>query len=80
MAFVTQFLCHVCKESCTEVIRPDHICSVCRKQASTRARRLHFAALEGLTLQERVEMIERQLYDLNLVERLGALEAANARY
>lgn len=80
MAYITDFVCPVCKEKRHEVHTLDGVCSTCRKREADRARRVHFASLKGLTVEERLERIEKELYDTAANRRLSAIEAANMRF
>lgn len=80
MAFVTAFTCVNCDTVRIEVITPGRVCVKCRGQESDRARRVHLDGLKGLTIEERLDRIEKELYDTAAKRRLGALEARNAVY
>jgi hypothetical protein len=79
MARVANFLCWDCDREVLEVYI-DGTCASCRVKKADLARRMHFGALDGLTVQERLSRIEIQLYDLDVEKRLKALEAKNATY
>lgn len=80
MALITDFTCRECNESVFEVVTSDRVCGNCRTQKADKARRLHFAGLKGLTLEERIEKIEQQLYDSDVNRRLSCLESKLATY
>jgi len=80
MALVTEFICSSCQRSVWGLVYADKMCAECRVKNADLARRLHFGALNGLTVQERLSRIEIQLYDLDAEKRLKALEAKNATY
>ncbi len=80
MAFVTEFVCSKCEQPRHEVVTHDRICGSCRASEGSRKRRTHLASLKGLTLKERIERIEEQLYDLDLRRRIEALESHHIRY
>lgn len=80
MALVTDYICTVCNEPRNGVVTRDRVCPACATSAESKRRRMHFAALQGLTVEERLERIEKQLYDANAGPRLDALEAKNATY
>ena len=63
MAFVTEINCKVCGKTRTEVTDHSGVCQDCRYKASSKARRIHLAGLKGMTVKERLERIEAQLYD-----------------
>lgn len=81
MAYITECECRQCGKTKME---DGHtfpgICSECRAVAADKARRQHLAGLKGLSVEERLEIIERQTYDTNAAARLRALEAANHQY
>lgn len=79
MALVTDFQCKECNRTVLEV-KINGICENCRISLEKRSRRVHFAGLKGLTLEERVEKIEKQLYDMNIERRLRLLESKLATY
>lgn len=65
MALVTNFLCSVCNQDKYEVVTYDRICLECRANESKKAERMHFAALKGLTVEERLEKIEKWIYNFD---------------
>lgn len=79
MAFITDFQCQECRLLVREV-KYNGICAHCRARLSNKAKRVHFAGLKCLSLEERIEKLERAFYDLNVERRLSSLEAKNATY
>jgi hypothetical protein len=79
MAYIDSFSCRSCGKERREVVDKDRsgVCSACRHRASSRARRTHLTSLKGLTVKERLERIEAQLYDQDASDRLARLEAQN---
>lgn len=75
MAYITNFTCKTCNLAKREVSDRTGECVACRTAESDRARRVHLAGLEGLTLEERVKRIEELLYDLDATRRLNAIES-----
>lgn len=63
MAFVTDVTCKVCGKTRHEVTDHSGVCQNCRSEAISKARRVHLAGLKGMTVKERLERIEAQLYD-----------------
>jgi len=80
MAFVTDVNCKECGKTKHEVTFNDNVCSSCRKKISSKKRRMHLAALKGLTPEERLEKIEQALYDADADGRLKALESIHQTY
>lgn len=78
MAYVTNVKCKECGQTRREVTDHSGVCQECRRKITSKARRVHLAGLRGMTIEERLERIEAQLYDLDVERRLKALEAANA--
>lgn len=63
MAYITNIDCKECGKTTREVTDYSGICQCCRI-ASSKKFRLHIASLKGLTVEERLERIEIQLYNL----------------
>lgn len=80
MAFVTNFICSFCNQEKYEVITPDRICATCWKKFESERRANHFSELNNMTLEERVQKIERELYDLDLNKTLKSLKSRLAVY
>jgi hypothetical protein len=81
MAYITDCDCNVCGKTKLEDGHTFRgVCSDCRKAEADKARRKHLAGLKGLTVEERLERIEAELYDTAANRRLGAIEAANRQY
>ena len=80
MAFITDIDCKECGVTKNEVIDNSGVCAECRKKIADRMRRLHFAGLKGLTIEERLERVEIELYDLHIDKRLSRLESKTATY
>ena len=81
MALVREFTCTVCEEDRHEVVNGNNgVCASCRTKAADTNRRMHIGALRALTLEERLALIEAQLYDLAIERRLAKLEARTATY
>ena len=88
MAYLVNFECTECglqKQECDPtpvgpVLGRGVICAACRHKIADRERRTYLASLTGLTLEERIQLIEEQLYDQNAGRRLAALEAKNTTY
>jgi hypothetical protein len=64
MALVADVNCPNCGQTKHEVVHFSSICMDCRCKEQNRKRRVHFASLEGLTLEERIERIEIELYEM----------------
>lgn len=81
MAFLTDCECRQCGKTKRE---DGHTfrgtCSECLKKAADRARRTHLAGLRGLSVEERLERIEAQLYDTAADSRISAIEIAHHQY
>jgi DNA-directed RNA polymerase subunit RPC12/RpoP len=80
MALVTLVDCTKCGKAKHEVTDHSGICMECRQKIASKARRRHLASLRGLTMKERIELIEAELYDLDGSKRLNGLEARTATY
>lgn len=80
MALVAEFICRTCEKPRHEVVHQSRICIECRTIESSRARRVHFAGLKGLTIEERLQRLEEQAYNLDTERRLRLLEVNNVRY
>lgn len=81
MAYITDCKCNECGKTKLEDAHTFRgVCSDCQKAGSDKARRKHLAGLKGLTVEERLERIEAELYDTAANRRIGAIEAANHRY
>ncbi len=81
MALVTTFTCSRCHEECTELVLPNRVCSVCRREDNVKAdrrRRMDLAALKGLTTEERLARLEELAYSLNGFR--AKIEAQDARH
>lgn len=64
MAYVTDITCLVCKKTKHEVIDHSGICQDCRWKAKSKKERQFLSGLKGLAVEERLERIEKILYDL----------------
>lgn len=83
MAIVRQFICENCNEPKSEAQSNRHltnVCAECYSKFNAKTRRQYLAGLKGLTIEERLEKIEAQLYDTNAKSRLDALEHMHATY
>ena len=63
MACVADITCSECKETKHEVRNGTDMCNACRHKTLTAAKRRHLAGLTGLTVEERLAIIEERLYD-----------------
>lgn len=80
MALVKGFVCLKCGQFRFDILNVDNICSDCQENDADKQRRMHFAMLKGLTIEERLDRIEKELYALNIQNRLKNLESKNATY
>jgi hypothetical protein len=65
MAKLIEVYCCVCGKSRYEVAHPSGICGSCRREMNDRDKRMHLASLKGLTIEERLELMEESLYNLS---------------
>lgn len=79
MALITNFRCKECERIVREVYR-DETCSDCRAKLSNKARRVYFAGLKGLTVEERLDRIEQFLYDSDIDNKLKFIQSKLATY
>ena len=64
MACIRDIVCKKCKKTKThEVVHESGVCATCRHADMTAAKRRHLAGLTGLTVEERLALIEERLYD-----------------
>jgi len=80
MALVIDVICEVCGRTKREVTDHSGVCQSCRAEIAQKKRNVHLAGLRGLTTQQRLEVIEAQLYDLDADRRLRAIEMTNVQY
>lgn len=83
MALVAHFDCTVCHQPKHEVVVHTGLpltCAICRADQADKDRRMHFAGLKGLTVEERLELLESHFYELKAERRLKSLEAKTATY
>ena len=82
MAYLTHIHCSICNKTKHEIINYDHsnICSDCWSKSISRAKRTYLAGLKGLTTEERLEILEEKMYDLNGDTRLKYLESQFVQY
>ena len=81
MAYITACHCNTCgktKQEDGHTFRG--VCSQCRKEEADKKRREHLAGLKGLTILERLEKIEAELYDTGAARRLDAIEIRDHSY
>jgi hypothetical protein len=76
--YVGQRYCTKCKEQTTHHDLSCQVCAADARKEAQQKRRMDLAGLKGLTVEERLERIEAQLYDL--APRVGALESKTATY
>jgi hypothetical protein len=80
MALVTNFKCQHCSRTVHEIVCRDNLCGVCRSTLAQIAKDNHMALCASRPLEERIRVIEEQLYDADADRRLRALEAKNQKY
>ncbi len=67
MAIISNIFCTVCKQSkqvCHSVSRYPNVCDECEKKQKEDARNQHLAERAALTVEERLALLEGDLYDL----------------
>ena len=74
MAYLRNFNCKECGKNKHEIVHNSGICSDCRGKSYTKKKRVHLAGLKGLTVEERLDKIEENLYDLEIDQRISRLE------
>lgn len=81
MACLTNVHCIECGETKCEILSfPSNVCQDCRTKIASKERLNYLAKLQDMTTEERLKVIEAQLYDLDLPRRLRVLEIGNARF
>lgn len=81
MAYITEKTCNFChRTERTDGHTWRGMCSACKSRKVKLDRAQHLAGLTGLTFEERIDRIEKMLYDLHIEERLKALEAKTQTY
>ncbi len=64
MALIREITCTVCEKTKFQNVRGfNGVCIECLEKAASKKKRVHLAGLKGLTVEERLEKIEEQLYD-----------------
>ena len=74
MAFVTEMYCIKCEQTKSVSIPSGHptpvVCSQCKAKESEEIRKRHFRILDGMFVEERIRLVEEQLYDLLLAREM----------
>jgi hypothetical protein len=66
MAILRNFLCDTCFEKISEARGGNdysNTCCSCQSDLADKKRRAHLASRKGLTVEERLELIEQWIYD-----------------
>ena len=68
MALIAEIYCKECGKTKYEVTDHSSICVDCRSEIKANKRMIHLLGLRSLTVKQRLEIIEAQLYDLNIAK------------
>lgn len=80
MSLIRTFECGNCGKYISEVFDGSGICSKCRIKTARQKRKVFLDNLRIKSLKKRVELIEEQLYDLDVDRRLKNIEVLNVQY
>lgn len=63
MAYVTNWVCRVCRKSQHSAVPKNLTCYDCKKKDDDRKRKEHFMRLDAFTIEERIREIEEWIYE-----------------
>lgn len=81
MAYITKCECRKCGKTKLEDGHTFRgVCAECLATEADQSRRVHLAGLKSLSVEERLERIEAEIYDTQIEKRLSALEVKGHSY